>query len=70
MSGKKSITLYNGGSKPINGHYRYKIPERAVYRAVLLAMGGKKIVQIWDLERGKELVLVIRGVKSVILEVR
>jgi hypothetical protein len=70
MSGKKSITLYNGGSKPIHTRYRYKIPERAVYRAILLAMGGKKVIQIWDLERGKELALVTRGVKSVVLEVR
>ena len=70
MSGMKSITLYSGNSKPINPHYRYKHPGAAVRRAVSLAMEGTRLIQIWDLSRGKELCLVSRFGGRVTLEVR
>ena len=56
--GKKPIVLVNGNGKPINNHYCYKFPVKAILRAVQLP---EKYVQIWDTEAGKELCYVTKS---------
>lgn len=63
MAGKKSITLLNKNGHPINRSYRYKSLKSAIKKAVFLSIGLHTTVQIWHLDKGKELVLV-RSSKS------
>jgi hypothetical protein len=60
MAGKKSITLLNRQGNPINNRYRYKKLRSALRKAVGLSVSHFTTVQVWDLERGKEVALVSR----------
>jgi hypothetical protein len=62
MAGKKPITLINGNGKPINQHYCYKIPIKAIFRAVQLP---NTYVQVWDNDAGKELCYVTKNRNSI-----
>jgi hypothetical protein len=60
MAGKKSITLLNKQGHPINQHYRYKKLRSAIKKAVDLSVRLHAPVQVWHLDKGKELALVRR----------
>jgi hypothetical protein len=60
MAGKKSITLLNKQGNPISKFYRYKKLRSAVKKAVDLSVRLPAPVQIWHLDKGKELALVKR----------
>jgi len=60
MSGKKSITLLNGGALPVSQYYRYKKLRSAVRRAIDLSLSEGKAVTIYDSERGQTLAVTSR----------
>ena len=59
MAGRKSITLLNKRGHPIDRNYRYKSLKSAVRKAVALTIGTQTTVQIWHLDKGMELALVV-----------
>lgn len=65
MSGKKSIGLFRPHDRIIHTRYRYKHPEAALRRAVLLAVGGEKYIQAWDLDKGKEVFYVQKDYRNI-----
>jgi len=62
--GKKPIVLINGGGKPISRFYCYKIAQRAIFRAMVLA---NTHIQIWDNDLGKELCTVTKTRKQIVI---